>query len=119
MLEIKKIIPEFEFENHVGKIIQLVHDNWKQVNVLLSNKGKIRGGHYHKINKEAFYIISGKVKAKIEKDGELCEQIFTTGQMFVFLPFQVHDMFFLEDTVMVQLYSHGVEYCNGEKDIYN
>lgn len=119
MLEIEKIKPEFEFKNHAGKIIQLVHDDWKQVNVLLSNKGEVRGGHYHKINKEAFYVISGKVRVKIEKEGELCEQIFTEGQMFMFLPFQVHDMFFLENTVMVQLYSHGVEYGDGKKDIYS
>ena len=86
LVEIMK--PNFEFKNDEGALIQLVREGWKQVNVLYSKKDSKRGGHYHKISKESFYIITGKIKL------------------------------LLENTIMVSMYDKGVELENGEKDIY-
>ena len=54
--------PDFEFENEKGKLTQLVREGFRQVNVITSRAGSFRGGHYHKLNKEAFYIITGKLR---------------------------------------------------------
>ena len=53
--------PDFEHTDERGKLVQLVHDGWKQVNVIESKAGQIRGNHYHKVNREAFYVNLSKI----------------------------------------------------------
>lgn len=112
------IEPDFKFLNESGSLVQLVHDGWKQVNVIKSNKGSKRGGHFHKQNKEAFYIIKGKVILTIDYENKHEEDEFGTGDMFVISQYQMHNFFFREDTIMVSMYSNGVELEDGTKDIY-
>ena len=114
-----KLQPDFEFSNRNGSIIQLVNKGWNQVNVLESKKGSKRGGHYHKENKELFYIISGQ--ANLILDNGAVEEIMhlKKGDMFLVSPYQMHTFEFLEDTFMVSLYDIGVEYEDGTKDIYS
>lgn len=116
---VERLEPDFKFENEGGALIQLVHDGWKQVNVLCSKKDSNRGGHYHKICREAFYVVSGKLELLLEKDGETEKTEFKTGDMFLIHPFEKHVFTFLEDTIMVSLYDKGVELNDGTKDIYN
>lgn len=118
-MEIINIIkPDFYFEDERGTLVQLVREGYKQINVIFSNKGVLRGNHFHKINKEAFYIISGKVKVSAEKGDIKEETIFSNGDMFEFEPNVNHSFEYLEDTWLVSMYSLGVELSDGRKDIY-
>lgn len=54
---IEFIKPDFSFADERGALTQLCREGWKQINVTSSKAGVFRGGHYHKNNKEAFYII--------------------------------------------------------------
>lgn len=112
--------PDFKFKNETGLLIQLVHEGWDQVNVLISEKNSTRGGHYHKESKEVFYIISGKTKLLLsdENTNESKEYILSEGEMFMISPYQRHTFTFEEDTVMVSLYDICVEKKDGQKDIY-
>jgi len=105
---------DFEFEDERGKLIQLIRDGYRQVNVIFSKKSVVRGGHYHKHNSEAFYIISGALT--IDVDG--AKHRFAEGDFFGIDPFDVHSFFFEEDTVLVSMYSEGVEEPDGTKDIF-
>lgn len=118
LIEILK--PDFSFCDERGTLTQLVHDGFKQVNVIFSKKGVARGMHYHKENKEIFYIISGSVKLKVSKDTETEyeEYIFKADDMFLIPQFVKHSFFYEEDTLKVSMYNIGVEYGNGTKDIY-
>lgn len=115
MIEI--LTPDFEFGDDRGFLCQLVHGGYKQVNVVYSNKGVYRGGHYHKINTEAFYVVSGAFEVTVT-DGEK-KQIYTfkKGDMFSIKPGVWHDFNYVEDTVLVGLYDVGVELDDGTKDI--
>ena len=115
---VERMKPNFEFKNSEGSLIQLVREGWKQIKVLYSKKDSKRGGHYHKICNEAFYIVSGKIKLFLEKGDEKEEENFKEGEMFMITPYIKHTFVFLEDTVMVSMYDKGVELENGEKDIY-
>lgn len=115
---IKLLKPDFEFENECGKLTQLVREGWNQVNVITSIAGSKRGGHYHKINKEGFYIISGKFRLILEEDGIKEEYIMKAGDMFVISPYQKHFFEYMEDTVLVSMYDKGVELPRNLKDIY-
>ncbi len=109
--------PDFVFEDDRGAINQLIHKGYNQVNVVYSNAGAARGGHYHKLNKEAFFIVSGSVRVSASRDGDSIEMIFNKGDMFEIEPGTAHDFCFLTDTVLVGMYDKGVELENGEKDI--
>ena len=106
--------PEFEFSDQRGQLKQLVHVGWKQVNVLITNAGVVRGVHYHKISREAFFLISGSVDVKFRNGNEYAEK----GEFFLVLPGAVHELSFPEDCVMIQLYDIPVEQDDGSKDIY-
>ena len=112
--------PDFEFDNENGSLKQLVHDGWKQVNVIFSPSGSVRGGHYHKYNEECFYVVSGGFKLKLWiDDGELEEYDIRQGDFFKLKPYVFHTFEYTEDTTLVSMYSNGVEMDDGEKDIWS
>lgn len=111
---LKMIKTDFEFADDRGTIVQLIHQGYRQINVITSKKDVLRGGHYHKENEEAFYIVSGSLKLIVNDK----EYVFQTGDFFGIEPYDMHSFYFLEDTVLVSMYSNGVEMENGEKDIY-
>lgn len=110
--------PDFNFEDDRGLLCQLIHDGWKQTNVLVTNASVVRGVHYHKISKEAFYVISGSVNVRFRKGDETASTHFSKGDFFMVMPGVVHELSFPTDCVMVQLYDIPVENENGKKDIY-
>lgn len=109
---------DFEFKNENGVLIQLVHDGWKQVNVIESRAGKLRGGHYHKYNEEAFYVISGKFNLYVWLDNDKEEYTMEKGSWFKIKPNVFHTFEYIEDTILVSMYSNGVELNDNEKDIW-
>lgn len=112
------IKPDFEFEDQRGRLAQLVHEGFQQINVLESRQGVLRGGHYHRISHEAFYVVSGTVDVTLKK-GELVEMAqFSPGQFFMIEPYVIHSMSFLEDCILVAMYDIPVEKEDGTKDIY-
>lgn len=116
---IEFIKPDFSFADGRGALIQLCREGWKQINVTSSKAGVFRGGHYHKINKEAFYIIKGEIEIRLSKEGQ--EEVVNVkeGDFFVLKPYAMHSFDFKQDTLMVALYDKGVENADGSKDIYS
>lgn len=101
--------------------MQLVHEGYQQVNVLKTNKGVFRGGHYHKISREVFFVISGCVEVEayvVDCPQSKQRYLFKRGEFFEILPNTVHSMNFPEDCVMVAMYDICVEKEDGSKDIY-
>ncbi len=109
---------DFKFQDDRGSLTQLVHDGFKQINVLASRKNSIRGAHYHKIAIEAFYVINGSVKVTLLNKTAKETVVFREGDFFEIPPFILHTMEFPEDCLMVQMYDVPVEQSNGSKDIY-
>lgn len=110
--------PDFEFTDTRGSLTQLVHEGFAQVNVLCTNAGVTRGGHYHKCCREAFYVVSGRAVVTLSQAGQEETQTFGQGTFFLIHPSVMHSIFFPEDCVMVAMYDRCVEIENGEKDIY-
>lgn len=113
---------DFEFSDSRGELVQLVHGGFKQVNVLTSHQGAIRGKHFHKVVKEAFYVIYGQVELICYTFGheeESEKYIFKKGDFFEIQPGTVHSMFFPVECIMVQMYNNPVITKNGKKDIYS
>lgn len=115
---ITRIKTDFEFSDDRGTLVQLCRRGYSQVNVVTTHAGVIRGGHCHRLNTEAFYVISGKCLVTARKNGEEEKEVFTAGEFFRIEPFAIHEFEYLEDTVMVTMYSLGVEFDDGTKDMY-
>ena len=74
--------PDFSHEDTRGKLAQLAHCGYRQINVVYSKAGTIRGGHYHKKNVEAFYVVSGMCEVCFQTEDTRETQTFTAGQFF-------------------------------------
>lgn len=108
---------DFRFEDERGTLTQLIHTGFQQINVIKSKKGVQRGGHYHRFNREAFYIVEGRVELTARQGGEMERHVFEQGDFFGIASNISHDFSFLEDTVLVSMYDRGVEMSDGTKDI--
>lgn len=116
MLEVLE--PDFIFVDERGSLTQLVHNGYKQVNVITAKAGCFRGGHYHKFNKEAFYIITGEILLKLRKGEHTAQFSFSNGDMFAISSGVTHGFEFIKDTLLVSMYDKGVEISVTEKDIF-
>ena len=110
---------DFEFADERGRLTQLVHEGFQQINVLTTKRGVTRGGHFHRISREAFFVISGSVEVTLRTAERTESAAFHAGDFFAVEPWVSHSMFFPEDCVMVQMYDRPVEQPDGGKDIYN
>lgn len=117
LIEVLK--PDFEHTDDRGKLIQLVRRGYSQFNIITSKGDVFRGGHYHKLNTEAFYILKGSCQVIARKDNkEECFE-FREGDFFRVFPYVFHDFYYHEDTVLVSMYSLGIELDDGSKDSFN
>lgn len=114
---IEFLTPDFMLKNENGLLVQLVHDGWKQVNAIFSRANGVRGGHYHRNNKEAFYILSGVFKLTVWNGKKKEEYEIKAGDMFMINENVVHVFEYTEDTWLISMYSNGVE-LDGIKDIW-
>lgn len=109
---------DFQHIDNRGSLTQLIHNGFKQINVLDSKKGIERGSHFHKRSVEAFYVISGSVEVTLWDKNNKETVVFNKGDFFEIHPFVLHNMLFLEDCLMVQMYDEPVENHDGTKDIF-
>lgn len=116
---IKKLEPNFSFEDERGTLTELFNNRgYEQINAVFTKKGAVRGGfHYHKTTKEAFYIISGKIEVTASLGLESETETFSTGDFFMIDESVRHNMNYLEDTYLVVLYTSKVTQADGTKDI--
>jgi dTDP-4-dehydrorhamnose 3,5-epimerase-like enzyme len=120
---IKIIQPDFTHTDERGTLTQLVRAGYRQINVVSSKAGSVRGDHYHKNNTEAFFVISGSFTLQAKKDSECYEYIFKKGDMFEIPPYVSHHFNYIEDTILISMYSKGVEMADAseggsKKDIH-
>lgn len=117
MIEVLK--PDFEFNDNRGKLLQLLHGEIAQVNYVESNPSSLRGGHYHKLNKETFFIIDGEVEVTVRKEGKEEKISFRSGDMFSIEKNVIHSFDYKKFTTLIVTYDKGVELADGTKDIYS
>ncbi|MCD7909871.1 MAG: cupin domain-containing protein [Clostridium sp.] len=117
MIEI--LTPDFKFGDERGVLIQLVHEGFKQINVITSEADVVRGRHYHELNREAFFIIQGSVQLYVKNGKCESQYVFNTGDMFLIPPLVWHEFSFLSPTQLVSMYDLGVETGGAHKDIYS
>jgi quercetin dioxygenase-like cupin family protein len=115
---IKFILPEFIHKDDRGMLKQITSKGkWSQVNYIESDIGSIRGNHYHKINRELFYIIDGKFMLTLELNDHKMVYEIIANDLFIIEPMVKHSFDFKEKTRLISMYDKGVELENGQMDI--
>lgn len=115
---IKFLNPEFIHEDDRGLLAQITSKGkWSQVNYIKSDVGAIRGNHYHKINRELFYVIEGRFSLILEKGNDKLIYDIVEGDMFVIEPFVRHSFEYLTKTMLITMYDQGVQLEIGKMDI--
>ncbi len=109
---------DFQHRDPRGSLVQLVHGGFQQVNVLDSKAGSTRGAHFHKRSVEAFYVVNGSVEVELCSRDAKEKVTFRQGDFFEIHSWVLHNMYFPEDCLMVQLYDSPVENEDGSKDIF-
>lgn len=115
---IERIVVDFKHEDDRGTLVQLVNKGYSQINVVTSKAGVFRGGHYHKLNTEAYYVIKGSCRVRAYRDSLEEVETFHAGDFFRIGPYIQHDFDYLEDSILVTMYSLGVELSDGSKDSF-
>ena len=119
MMELYRIREvDFQHKDVRGCLTQLIHSGYAQVNVLESKKGATRGTHFHREATEAFYLIVGSVETVLVGKDSSERVVFQKGDFFEIPPNVLHNMMFLEESLMVQMYSIPVEREDGTKDFF-
>lgn len=101
----------FEHTDPRGTIVGLLNTGiWREVNLIASDAGAIRGGHYHKQTEECFLILSGSIRVKFRKPAEFGQDIkeevlFQAGDVFIVHPLVEHIFEVLERASWINLLS--------------
>lgn len=114
----ERLTPDYCFSDERGNLVQLAHAGYRQINILESKKGVVRGDHYHKQASEAFYVVNGSLEVTLKKGVEQEQARFRKGDFFLIPPGVMHSLFFNETCTLVALYDIPVEKEDGTKDIY-
>ncbi|MBI4158732.1 cupin domain-containing protein [Candidatus Woesearchaeota archaeon] len=80
---------------------------WQQLNRVKTNKGAVRGNHYHEVNLELHYILEGELMVHIRnlQTREETTHRFGEGSCFIVLPYEYHTLEHLTDCDYIVLFS--------------
>jgi quercetin dioxygenase-like cupin family protein len=81
---------------------------------MMVNKGFRVSMHYHKINEETFYLLSGKILFETESDGKKKKSIMVAGDIQHVKPDVWHRFTVLEDTDLFEFstfHMNSDSYC--------
>jgi mannose-6-phosphate isomerase-like protein (cupin superfamily) len=94
-----------------GSIEGLINTGtWREVNLIRSEAGVVRGRHYHKHAEECFIILSGRIKVDLRLPASGAADRSETlnvqaGDVFIVPPLVEHTFDILEDAVWINLMS--------------
>ena len=103
-----------------GSIMDILNEKLKHVGIINTEKGVIRGNHYHKISKQYTYLLSGKFEillAKADSPAEVKKIILEAGGLITIPPLIIHRFEALEKSVFIEMDSESREGSGFEDDV--
>ena len=108
---------DFSFEDERGSLVQLTRTGCQQVNIVFSKAGALRGRHYHKLNRESFFVIYGEFELIVSKGEQTEKFLMKKGDFFTVPPMVVHSFVYIKDSLLAAMYDKGIELTEDSKDI--
>lgn len=107
------------FTDFRGEIFGVInHGKWEEINYIESKSETTRGGHYHKLTLELFFILSGEIQVEIKnlKTQIKNEFIAQKGDAFLVEPYEYHTFYIQKDSAWMNALSLKME--KDTKDFY-
>jgi len=112
--------PECARKDERGEITDLlVQEKIEHVTLITSNKGAIRGNHYHKESTQWVYVLEGRMRVLSQMpDSPVVATILEKGALLVNVPEERHAMIALEQSTFM-VFTRGPRGGEGyERDTY-
>jgi len=113
----------FSARDDRGSIVGLINfGTWRELNLIRSEAGVIRGNHYHESTEEGFVILHGKIEITLQKvrDGQLVGEVakyeVSEGSVFLIDPMVNHKFFIKAPSVWMNFLSRAMD--PSSPDIY-
>ncbi len=113
------IDPIEAFKDERGRIETIISGTpWKEINRITSEKGIIRGNHYHKKTVEMILVLEGSMEFEITKNqtGEIHRFVLAKDKGVMIEPGELHVVKTLEKTVVLNFLTK--EFDKEDPDIY-
>lgn len=90
-----------------GWILNVLETEIKHVSVIFSKKGAVRGNHFHKVDTQYLYVVSGGFESRSTDviTGQTRVITAVPGDLVKTPPKVAHTETFIEDTVLVAMYT--------------
>jgi quercetin dioxygenase-like cupin family protein len=92
-----------QFEDERGIISDILENEpIEYVTIISSNKGAIRGNHYHKESIQFLYLLNGKIKVFTKmKDDPVETATLNSGELIISPPNEIHAFIALENSKFI------------------
>lgn len=83
--------------------------HWEEINIVHTQAGKIRGGHYHQQTTEIIFLVDGLARvelAEVDDPTHVSSLTLRPGQGVKIDPSTAHWLYYHEDSVHIQLLDH-------------
>lgn len=113
---IKFIKNYFEHRDERGLIKGLINFGcWEEINIIESDRGVIRGNHYHKKTQEVFIILKGKIRVSLQRVennslvGKIDKYIVKKGDIFLVEKNVMHSFEVLQKSIWINILSKRID----------
>jgi dTDP-4-dehydrorhamnose 3,5-epimerase-like enzyme len=121
---IKFIDNYFSTSDERGSFIGLINfGEWKEFNLIKSDSGVFRGGHYHRTTLEGFVILEGEISISIQKVsggrsiGDKSIYEVKEGDVFIIDPMVYHEFEIKQQSIWINFLSDTMD--QSMPDIHN
>lgn len=119
-VKIEKIVPTFSDER--GVITDILSGEMRNLGIITSKKGAVRGNHYHKAQIQYTYILKGRLEMTTkdlrEPDSVPKTAIISEGELITHPAMVAHTYKALEDTVFLAITTKGRDKGGYEDDTF-
>ena len=116
---IKIIDRYFSYKDERGSLEGIInYGQWRELNIIESCAGTIRGNHYHKDIHELFIILDGEIKVVAQRVvnhklfGRQSEKIVKTGDAFIVEPMINHTFYVIKNSRWINVLSNPFDKHN-------
>jgi dTDP-4-dehydrorhamnose 3,5-epimerase-like enzyme len=111
----ERLEPYFQHSDQRGSIQGLINKGeWREVNLIKSESGAIRGRHYHKTTLECFVILQGVINVEFRKpisshNNKVIFEKFKGGDVFIVKNYVEHTFNIVESAMWINLLSKPLD----------
>lgn len=113
---VEKIERYFQHRDRRGSIEGIINfGEWREMNLIYSAAGTVRGQHYHKLTDELFLILDGEIEVSVQDVegstlvGEPTVSTMASGDAFMIRSMQYHIFTLKRDSRWINALSRAID----------